>query len=388
MRAAAGFVLCAACSFSAHTNAAHDGPLGDDDAPIDMPADTGPPPLHLGPGDGSPGTGGLVLTGTVMIDTSAPSISVMLPGGDSLDVRPQAGGGPDLAVLHVGSLRVDGTANVQVTGSRPLVIVAGDMVEIDGAIDAGGHGITPGPGGAASGMGSGAGGAGKHESSDDSDSGGGGAGYGTAGAAGGGISGLCTLAGGSAGPAYGDAPITTLVGGSGGASSSGTACSPDPGGGGGGALQISSAVGIAISGVINVGGGGGHGATDCGQSDVNSGAGGGAGGSLVLQAPAIVNTGVLAANGGGGGGSSSTGSGNAMPGQDAHASTAVATGGTGPRAMGGSGGAGTTAPTSGGGAACGNNAAGGGGAVGRIAASTGFGGAGITSPAPDTSLPL
>lgn len=387
MRTAVGFVLCAACSFSAHTNAAHDGALGDDDAPLDT-GDNGPPPLHLSPGDGNAGTGGLVLSGSVMIDTSAPSISVTLPDGDSFDVRPQAGGGPDLAVLHVGALTVSNGADVKVTGSRPLVIVAGDMVEIDGAIDASGHNITPGPGGFASGMGSGAGGAGSHETSDDSDSGGGGGGYGTAGAAGGGITGACTVAGGTAGAVCGDAAITTLVGGSGGASSSGTACPPDPGGGGGGALQITSAVGIAISGAINVGGGGGHGATDCGQSDVNSGAGGGAGGSLVLQAAAIMNTGVLAANGGGGGGSSSTSSGNAMPGQDAHASTAVATGGTGPRAMGGSGGTGTTAPTSGGGTICGNNAGGGGGAVGRIAASTSYGGAGIASPAPDTSLPI
>lgn len=349
-------------------------------------------PLHLVPSDGVPGSAELDLSGAVTIDTSTtpPTISVPLPSGDLFDRRPQDGGGPDLAVLHVGALHVTSTATVVVTGTQPLVIVAGGDVDIDGVIDAGAHGATPGPGGAGPGMGEGAGMPGAHEATDLSDTGGGGASYGGEGAASGGISGTCTLPPSTAGATYGDPPIPTLVAGSGGGTSSGNGCPPDPGGAGGGAFQISSVTAIAITGAINVGGGGGHGATDCGapSGDVNSGAGGGAGGSIVLQAPTILNHGTLAANGGGGGGSSATTNGNAQSGADGQPSASPAAGGTGPIQPGGNGATGTAPATAGGSTICGNNAGGGGGGVGRIAVSSGYVEMGTTSPAPYAMLPL
>jgi hypothetical protein len=341
--------------------------------------------LHLGSADSASGTAPLTLGGTVTIDTTGLTISgITLAPGDSFDARPQLGGGPELAVLHLGSLVVSAGASVRITGSRPLVIVADGPVTVDGKLDAGGHGATSGAGAATTGAGT----AGSH-GSNDSDTGGGGGGFGTNGADGGAITG-CTVALGVAGRMYGDGPITQLVGGSAGGSSSGTSCPVDAPGGGGGALQITSGTMISIgaTGAVLAGGGGGSGGTDCGASDVNSGPGGGSGGAIVLQAPAIANAGVVAANGGAGGGSSSTGNGNAMPGQDAQASTVAAVGGTGPNAQGGSGGTGGAAPTTGGGSACGTNAAGGGGSVGRIAASTSYTGGGTTSPAANTTLPL
>ncbi|MGE5183136.1 MAG: hypothetical protein ACM31C_13790, partial [Acidobacteriota bacterium] len=313
---------------------------------VTAPGATAIDPLHLATADGMSGNSDLTLSGTVTIDTSAPSISVTLPAGDLLDVRPQLGGGPDLAVLHVGGLTIASGAVVTVTGSRPLVIVAGGDVKIDGTLDASAHAKAPGPGGAVTDMGTGAGAQGSHETTSDSDTGGSGGGYGTAGANGGQITG-CTVAMATGGKLYGDVSILQLVGGSGGGLASGTACLPvDQGGGGGGALQLSSATKIDISstGKLDAGGGGGGGATDCGAGDVNSGAGGGSGGSIVLQAPMIANAGVIAANGGGGGGGSQTSDGSAPPGQDGQIGATPAAGGVGPVATGGAGGAGTTLP--------------------------------------------
>jgi hypothetical protein len=382
VRALLALALCVGCAFR-HGHAPDDGAAG-----IDASDAAEPLTIHLGPGDGRPGTGGLTLTGTVTIDTGVPSISVTLPPGATLDTRPQLGGGPELAVLHVSTLTVETGAMVSIVGTRPLVIVADGAADIAGTLDAGAHGEVPGAGGALSAMGSGAGQKGTHGTSA-SDSGGGGAGFSTAGASGGAITGTCTYDGGAGGAMYGDAAITILTGGSGGGASSGNSCTPDPGGAGGGALQITSLTSITISGAVLAGGGGGHGGTDCAAADgdVNSGPGGGSGGAIVLQAPMIANTGVIAANGGGGGGSSSTGNGSANPGQDGRPSATAALGGTGPRAMGGSGGTGSAAPTPGGSSGCGTNGGGGGGAAGWIAASSSYTGSGIASPAANTSLP-
>jgi hypothetical protein len=377
--------LVSGCSFSARNaeivDARSDTSSGGDGS------DLGPPPLHLGSGDGDPGTAPWTITGTVMIDTTSLTITgAALPAGDTFDARPQLGSGPELAVLHVGTLAIASGAIVTVTGSRPFVIVAGGDVTIDGTLDAGGHRAVGGPGAQGSGaMGDGViGGYGENASN----SGGGGGGYGGAGASGGAITGCSApLPGGSGGSAWGDATISELIGGTPGGASSGTQCPLDPGGAGGGALQITSATQITITGKVLAGGGGGTGGSDCGQADVNSGPGGGSGGAIVLQAPMIQNTGVVAANGGGGGGSSSTGNGNANPGQDGQPSATPAMGGTGPTAKGGAGAAGTTPPTAGGSSGCGTNGAGGGGGVGRIAASAGYTSTGTTSPPANTTLP-
>jgi hypothetical protein len=383
-------ILVAGCSFHSPqevVDASGNGEAGGGDSARSIDA---PPPLalHLAASDGIPGDTALMLSGTVSIDTGAPSIGVTLPGSDTFDLRPQLDGGPRLAVLHVGSLSVASLANVKITGPNPLVIVASSDVDIAGLLDASAHGTTRGPGGAMPGAGNGKGSNGAH-GDNASDSGGGGGGYGMTGAKGGAIDNGCTVDAGNAGGTDGDAPITVLVGGSSGGESSGTACDPDLGGAGGGAIQISTWARIAISvtGRINAGGGGGSGGTDCGDSDVNSAAGGGSGGAIVLQAPSISNDGVIAANGGGGGGSSFSGNGSGTPGQDGQSNATPATGGTGASAPGGKGAAGAIAATSGGTASCGENAGGGGGGVGWIAVSAGYTGAGVASPSPDTSLP-
>lgn len=362
------------------TTVTDDGPAGDTTA-------AAPDPLHLGPDDGLPGNDSLTLDGAVSINTDTPSVSVSLPTGVKIDVRPQLSGA-EAAVLHVSALTINAGAIVKIRGARPLIIVAGGDVSIAGLVDGGAAADIPGPGGAAPAMGPGAGAVGGH-GENASDTGGGGGGFGSAGANGGTITGCATAVKlGLGGPEAGDATITLLVGGSGGAGSSGTACTPDSGGAGGGALQITSATRIAIAagGAINMGGGGGEGSTDCGNSDVNSGAGGGSGGAIVLQAPAITSAGIVAANGGGGGGSSQTSMGNANPGQNATATLIAADGGTGPRAKGGVGGVGGVAPTLGGTAPCGGNSAGGGGAVGRIAVSAAWDGSGTFSPTPNATL--
>ncbi len=362
-----------------------DGGLGDG---------AGPGVLHLAAGDSIAGTAALSLSGTIAIDTGALTLTgATLPAGVTLDARPQLGGGPELAVLHVGSLTVAGGAQVRVTGTRPLVIVADGDVQVDGLVDASARDATPGAGGSAPAMGGGAGGAGSHLPQY-SDSGGGGGGFGGAGAAGGAVSGCTTaVVAGTAGTVFGDAAIAQLVGGAGGGSGSGAVCPINPGGGGGGALQITSAMRIQIgtTGQLLAGGGGGSGGTDCGNSDGNSGGGGGSGGAIVLQAPMIGNAGVIAANGGGGGGSGSGGGGSGQPGQNAQASATPAAGGTGSGSSGttgGAGAAGSTPPVDGTTNTCGNNAGGGGGGLGRIAASTGFSNTGVVSPAADTSLPM
>jgi hypothetical protein len=392
---------CAGCGFNPSMLSDVDASAGGDGLPVivdstqnEMPGGDAmqPAPLHLAPSDGQPGASPFTLSGTVTIDTGALTITGgTLPEGDTFDMRPQLGGGPGLAVLHVGALAVAPGAQVSIVGAQPLVIVAGGDVDVHGVLDAGAHGATPGAGGALPGAGTGAGKAGSH-GDNDSDTGGGGGGNGAGGGSGGPITGCADLDPvGAAGSPVGDAQISQLIGAAGGGSASGTACLPvDPGGAGGGALQISSLTKITIEsdGSLLAGGGGGHGGTDCNDpgGDVNSGAGGGAGGAIVLQAPAIASSGIIAANGGGGGGSSATGSSSGTAGQDGQAGTTPASGGTGADATGGKGGA-LAAPTAGGSAGCGANAAGGGGSAGRIAATSGFVDHGTSSPSVTASLP-
>jgi hypothetical protein len=349
--------------------------------------------LHLADGDSVAGTSALMLSDTIAIDTGSLMISgATLPAGVTFDARPQLGGGPELAVLHVGGLMVTSGAQVRITGTRPLVIVAGGDVQVDGVLDASANGAVPGPGGSIGGGGGGAGGGGNHLAQY-SDSGAGGGGFGGTGAAGGAITGCASpVVAGTAGPAFGDAAITQLVGGSGGGAGSGGVCPVNAGGGAGGALQITSAARIQIgtSGQLLAGGGGGSGGTDCNNTDANSGGGGGSGGAIVLQAPAVTNAGVIAANGGGGGGSGSGNVASGQPGQNAQASATPAAGGNGASGAGttgGAGAAGRTAAVAGTSNVCGDNAGGGGGGVGRIAASSGFSNSGVVSPDADTSLP-
>jgi len=88
--------------------------------------------LHLASGDSVAGSAALALSGTIAIDTGTLMITgATLPAGDTLDARPQLGGGPELAVLHVGSLMIASGAQVRIIGTRPLVIVADGPVDVE-----------------------------------------------------------------------------------------------------------------------------------------------------------------------------------------------------------------------------------------------------------------
>jgi len=376
-----------ACSYHAPAT-----PTGDDDQPLpdgSLPGDGTPPttdgapativPLHVP--DAPVGTGDLTLTET--IDTTDLTIggSSSFPAGVTFDTMTQTAGGT-VAVLHVRGLRVP--TNVRVTGSRPLVVVAGGDIEIVGVLDGAARRNTAGPGGADPGMGDGAGHAGMHVSTF-RDAGGSGAGFATIGGTGGAATGCNpTAPTTTAGTDYGDAQLTKLVGGSGGGAAFASSCGTRPPGAGGGAIQLSSATHIRITGGITVGGGGGGGgkaqATGSPQCDDSAGAGGGSGGAIVLQSPLVDVDGTIAANGGGGGSSGGDPNGDDSPpeadgvdGQDGQLGSTRATGGIDVgvwSAAGGAGGAIASVVNGSPNPDCDGNGGGGGGSAGRIVIAT------------------
>jgi len=302
------------------------------------------------------------LTGLQAVDTTSLSVDIgaglttTLPAGVHFAVADAGASG--VAVLSVGAMIVDHA--VAVSGTRPLVILAAQKVSLSQVIDVSAKGLAPGPGGYGPGLGPGAGGNGKPQSGGSDNSGGGGGGHGALGASGGDTS--TGVLGGTAGAMY----SMPLVGGSGGGRGDPVACS-NSGGAGGGALQVFSAVEIAVdsAGGIRAGGGGGAPGCEIDSSNVTSGAGGGAGGWVLLEAPRITVSGTVAANGGGGGGGASGGTGNGGPGENGVYGTRQADGGTGAIANreGGRGGS-VLGPAQK--APIGTNCGAGGGAVGRI----------------------
>jgi hypothetical protein len=178
----------------------------------------------------------------------------------------------DLNVVK--SLYVDPTYTLLIGGNRPAIIVALEVVDIQGPIV-----VAPGSsGGFSSATAPGPGGGGT------SASGAGGGSY----CGMGGPSGLAL-----GGASYGTPQLEPLIGGSAGGGSGR--------GGGGGALQIIAGKSIIVRalGSISVGGGGGSGRINI--------AAGGSGGALLLEAPTVTILGKVAANGGGGGGATASG---------------------------------------------------------------------------------
>src|SRR5581483_4976441 len=122
------------------------------------------------------------------------------------------------AVLAVHSLTIGSnataTTKLSVTGTRPLIIVAGGTITVNGVLDAGAHGATAGPAGSASSAGSGAGGNSVAASSNNA-TGASGAGYGANGGNAGGApnNGNTTQAGPAGGGSYGTTTLATLFGG-------------------------------------------------------------------------------------------------------------------------------------------------------------------------------
>jgi hypothetical protein len=267
-----------------------------------------------------------------------------------------------IAMFRFRSLTVTGTT--QLSGSRPIALVADGAVVIDGILDARGN-VTNGAC-ARSGRQSGPGGFLGGERNVNGGGPGGGAGgtangHGGGGGARGGSGGHGGNKPASGGAPHGDAAITALVGGSGGGGGGATG---GAGGGGGGAVQVVSNTHITIgaSGGINAGGCGGQ----SGNSGNDAGGGGGAGGAILLEAPAVTIEGALAVNGGAGG------AGNASNTDIAPAGTldrVRAVGLTGV-ADGGDGAAGDVMVGGNGAAPASNRGGGGGGGIGRVRINT------------------
>lgn len=303
-----------------------------------------------------------------------------------LDTRVvEQAGGLELCVYIVHNLEVDAGGTINVSGARPLVIVASGDIEIAGTIDVSAREGEPGPGGGAGGFGDALNGEGVANGTggvhiDPFDDGGGGGG-GLCGS--GGAGGLGGTAAGGAGGSAVITELTPLIGGSGGGRGRGTVLSSGSlagyGGAGGGALQLSARGTLRISGALLAGGGGGGAGRVGTMSSINWGSGGGAGsgGAVLIEAVSVEVTAsariVVAAGGGGGGAANGRSASNGADGAAAATPSVGGAGGGGTLdTMGGDGalsmldgvdGDGSASPTA--------NGAGGGGGAGCIVARTG-----------------
>lgn len=337
-------------------------------------------PTHVG--EPVPRALGTLILGAT-IDTTALAVDAPSLAGVRFAAMQQPGG-RELAVLVADAVVVPAGTTTQVTGARPLVIVATTTITIAGTLDVGAHRKRPGPGGYGSSAGPGAGEDKAPPGTGSScDLGGGGGGFAATGGAGGWVSG-CGSDPALGGAPYGDDRLGVLDGSSGGGAGSPGLCTPHlavaelkGGGAGGGAVQLTAgrAIEIRATGAVLAGGGGGDPGVECtanGISDAGAGAGGGAGGAIYLEAPTITNDGAVAANGGGGGGGSNGNSsggkviGRGAPGADG--GPAAGAGGTAIEPLisnaGGAGGDSTKPPEAGQSGRL--NPGGGGGAAGRI----------------------
>ena len=309
---------------------------------------------------------------------------------------PQAGG-PMLAVLSIDALALDAGATIQVTGAKPLMIVAWSAIVIDGVLDASSrsgvtdeasHTVQTVQAGAGANAGCttdlGSDGTKAADAGLGSGGGGGGALQGAGGAAS--TGGMTDVLGGAGGVAATPIPMQVLRGGCRGGFSGAAGVrvslplhpgSQSPGGAGGGAIRLVARDSISIAGSIRANGAGGAGAptrSGCG------GGGGGAGGVIELEAPIVTISGTLSANGGGGGGGGNkdeAGHDGANGTSDLVAAPggAIAASGCGAPGGAGSGGtvlAGSTAsePDTCGGGVDGGGGGGGGGGAGLIAATS------------------
>jgi hypothetical protein len=298
----------------------------------------------------SPPIGMLTVSTSTPFDTTA-GIST----GTQLTCVTPSIGGAGACVIAAGTITI--SSSLRAIGTRPLVLVASDTINVPTSIDVGSHRLPTESLGASADPTSGCN-AGTPPVTAGGTSGGG-AGGSLVGAGGNGGSG--SGAGGGTGGAHGTAPgIGTILRG-GCPGQEGAGAGKGSRGHGGGAVFLIAGKNINVGGTIEAGGEGGAGATGASSG----GGGGGAGGMIGLDAPIITVTGTLIANGGGGGeGGNSTTAGNA--GADAVVTTS-APGGSGSTATGGDGGngsAGAAGGSGGSGLDGGANAGGGGGGGG------------------------
>lgn len=260
---------------------------------------------------------------------------------------------------------------LQVTGSRPLALVAGTSISVVGVLDASANSTTNGPAGPSSLCSAPA-----TAAASSSNGGGGGAGGSFLTKGGNGGDGNNGAVGGSNSPAADAADPTILRGGCRGADGGTGPGTAGVGGGAGGAVYLVAPT-ITIGGTIDVSGSGGLG----GAADAGGGGGGGAGGSIFLDPLTTLDfTGTLMSNGGGGG----QGADNNTTGQnggDPTSPTVNAPGGN----TGGAGGAGGRGHRTGAGSLAGSNggngqgAGGGGGGGGFIKSTKALGNMGTAS---------
>ena len=231
------------------------------------------------------------------------------PSGDPVDWVALQPDGSRVRVVVVGSLNVDQTAKLTISGGLPLVLVAMKDMTLGGKIVASAALGTAGPGGFSQNVsflvGNGPGGGpapikdagpvfGLGHVPGISAGGGSHCGLGGTGSA---EVGDVTAAIPAATSGYGAEDLRPLLGGSsGGAGVFGNS------GAGGGAVQLVAGGTFTLGtyGTINVGGGGGEGGGELNAEQEASGAG--SGGSALVEAHAVKLLGTIAANGGGGGG--------------------------------------------------------------------------------------
>jgi hypothetical protein len=343
--------------------------------PVLQADDVGPPDGGSGsetPGDTLP-VGCYGTTGWLLCLDAPPTAAIDLSGTIDTDTSPLClaavpqtwvdAGQPDACVI-AGAM-ITGSAEVNVTGTRPLVIIADTKIELASTaiLDIASHRIG-GVGPAANATACLAGGNGGN----------------SANGAGGAAGGSFTSPGGDGGDGIGaggggtlaTVPVPDLLrggcpGGRGGTGNAGSSA----GGASGGAVYLVAGVSMSLGGFVNASGAGATGASGRG-----GGGGGGAGGMIALAAPLIDVPGIMLANGGGGaeGGSDTAAGGN---GQDPDITLPMlpALGGDSGSNSAGDGGAGAAATLA---AANGRNAAagssgggGGGGSVGVIRVLTG-----------------
>jgi len=344
----------------------------------------------------------LVITSATTINTNDGSITPDPGIAIVTSTVTQNDGAREIRVFSFNSIDIQ--ADVTVTGSRALALLACSDVSISAVVDVSGtSGVLYGGGGSTRGYGGPGGWSGGDADYHDGEGPGGGAmgrdascnsSYDSGGAAGsfGGRGGKggdgthfvnCTITGPGGADPYGDPTLVPLFGGSGGGS--GGDNDGAPGGGGGGAIQVSAGGTIAVqaSGGIRAAGGGGGGGRDGGDSGAGGGAG--SGGGILLEAINVVLLGKLAANGGGGGAGYQSNPGYhgnvAESGLAGELSANPAPGGTG-SGIGGSGGEGSAGATFTGGAGEDDeNGGGGGGGAGRIRINTMSGAADIRAGA-------
>ncbi|HEY1548237.1 MAG TPA: hypothetical protein VGG28_10470 [Kofleriaceae bacterium] len=274
---------------------------------------------------------------------------------------------PPWCVIAGSEVTVTGT--VVATGAKPLVLVAVDKVDVQGALS------VASTRGAAEVIGASA----DYAQCDPGT-------LPTAGKGGGGAGGSFGGNGGDGGTGTNNAGAGThgamqtamaMRGGCPGQDGDGNGGAP---GHGGGAIALVAGATVSVEGSVNASGEGGAG----GQHPSGGGGGAGAGGLIVLDAPTVTATGSIFTNGGGGGEASGVTGNDGDNGNDPTVAGAAATTGGSSGGQGGAGGVGTTAAAPGGSVA--NHAGGGGGAsvgVIKLYQATSIGGGGTVSPPHD-----